>query len=61
MKFNIYTMKAASKEDKKALNDYLDRELEDELEVDEYGRVFDANRCYIADVVVGDAGEGIGC
>lgn len=61
MKFNMYTMKGVSEEDNKVLNDYLDRDLEDEMEVDEYGRVFDANRCYIADIVIVDAGEGIGC
>ena len=61
MKFNMYTMKGASEEDDNVLNDYLDRDLEDEMEVDEYGRVFNASGCYIADYVETDAGDGIGC
>lgn len=61
MKFNMYTMKGASEEDNNVLNDYLDRELEDEMEVDEYGRVFNACGCYIADYIETDAGDGIGC
>lgn len=61
MRFNMYTMRGASEEDNKVLNDYLNRELEDELECDEYGRVFNASGCYIADYIETDAGDGIGC
>ena len=61
MRFNMYTMKGVSEEDNNVLNEHIVRDLEDGLEVDEYGRVFDASGYYIADVVVCDAGDGIGC
>ncbi len=59
--FNIYTMRGASAEDNKVLNEYINNDLEDTLECDEYGRVFNALGGYIADYIETDAGDGIGC
>lgn len=59
--FNIYNMRGASAEDNKVLNEYINNDLEDTLECDEYGRVFNASGCYIADYIETDVGDGIGC
>lgn len=60
-RFDVYSMRGASAEDNKVLNEYFNNELEDTLECDEHGRVFDASGCYIADYIEGEEGDGIGC
>lgn len=60
-RFNGYLMVGLTAEDNKTLANYCRNDLDDTLVVDNCGRVFDANECYIADVQDVEPGEGLYC
>lgn len=59
--FDGYSMTGLTQEDNETLIDYICRDLDDVLEVDQFDRVFDVNERYIANIQRVEAGAGIYC
>lgn len=59
--FDGYSMTGLTPDDNETLVDYIQRDLDDVLEVDQFDRVFDADERYIANIQRVEAGAGIYC
>lgn len=60
-KFDIYSMRGKTDADDAALMEYINKDMEDLLFVDDAGAVFDADENYVANCIEGDPGDGICC
>lgn len=60
-KFDIYSMYGKTDADDAALMEYINKDMEDLLFVDDTGAVFDADENYVANCIEGDPGDGICC
>lgn len=60
-KFDIYSMRGRTAKDDKALMEYINKDMNDLLFVDDAGAVFDADDNYVANCIEGDPGDGICC
>lgn len=59
--FDIYSMRGKTDADNKALLEYISKDMEDLLFVDDAGAVFDADENYVANCIEGEPGDGICC
>lgn len=54
-------MRGRTAKDDKALMEYINKDMDDLLFVDDAGAVFDADDSYVANCIEADPGDGICC